>query len=83
MAACRAEERGLCYHCGADTDDGEGSDGLCGDCADRSSDDNGEADPAKVLEATGAGAQRVLEELGGEWSIVDCFDVADFIAQHT
>ncbi len=78
MARLRAEEQGLCYHCGADNDDGEGSDGLCGDCADRSSDDEGEPDPLKELEATDAGALRIIDQYDESWHLVDCFTVKDF-----
>lgn len=73
MAANRAEERGLCWHCGEDTDDGEGWNGLCGDCAD-SGEDKVSSDEA---------VYKVLEELGDDWHVVDCFKVADFVREHS
>ena len=83
MAVSRAEERELCYHCGADTDDGEGFDGLCGDCADRSSDDEGFEDPTRALEPTDAGAKRMLTESSASWHLVDCFALDEFTQRHT
>lgn len=82
MAATLAAEHGLCYYCGADTDNGEGSDGLCGDCADISSDEEGEPDPAKALEPTDAGLERMYVDYANDWHMVDCFDLDAFVALH-
>jgi hypothetical protein len=74
MAASRAEERELCWHCGDDTDGGDGFDGLCPSCADISED--------QELEATDAAVQRVFAEYADEWYLVDCFDVDEFIKRN-
>lgn len=39
---------GLCRECGGLANDGEGYDGLCGNCADRSEGDQREDDPART-----------------------------------
>jgi len=77
MSVSRAEDHELCYHCGQGTANGEGYDGLCGDCADRSSDDEGEK--AFDLEPTDAGALQVLVDYGSSWHLVDCFELAPFL----
>lgn len=81
MAESRAEEQELCYHCGADTDDGEGFDGLCGDCADQNSDEEGEALETE-LDTTNAGALRMYAERANSWFVVDIFDLDNFIQDH-